>query len=59
MVPPQALGRRPMLRVALLVLPMAACSKADVVEEQAYAGPRLPSPSRIQVRDFAVTPADV
>ena len=30
-----------------------------MVEEQAYAGPRLPAPSRILVRDFAVSPADV
>ena len=59
MVPPQALGRRPMLRAALLALPVAGCSKARVVEEQAYAGPRLPAPSRILVRDFAVSPADV
>lgn len=55
----QALGRRSLLRAALLVLPVAGCSQARIVEEQAYSGPRLPSPSRILVRDFAVSPADV
>ena len=60
MAPTQALRRRSMLRAAgLLAMPAAGCSKARVVEEQAYAGPRLPSPSRILVRDFAVSPADV
>ncbi|MFC7475235.1 DUF4410 domain-containing protein [Dankookia sp. GCM10030260] len=60
MAPIPAFGRRPALRAAaLLALPMAGCGKATVVEEQAYAGPRLPSPSRILVRDFAVSPADV
>jgi hypothetical protein len=59
MVPTKALGRRPMLRAALLVLPAAGCNQAKVVEEQAYAGPRLPAPSRILVRDFAVSPGDV
>jgi hypothetical protein len=54
-----ALGRRPLLRAAVLALPAAACTQARIVEEQAYAGPRLPAPSRILVRDFAVSPADV
>lgn len=59
MAPIQVPGRRRLLRAALLALPVAACSQARIVEEQAYAGPRLPSPSRILVRDFAVSPADV
>lgn len=52
-------GRRPVLRAALLALPAAGCNQARIAEEQAYAGPRLPAPSRILVRDFAVSPADV
>jgi hypothetical protein len=59
MAPTKPLGRRPVLRAALLALPVAGCNQAKVVEEQAYAGPRLPAPSRILVRDFAVSPADV
>ncbi|TDH59079.1 DUF4410 domain-containing protein [Dankookia rubra] len=59
MAPTKACGRRSMLRAALLVLPVAGCNQAKVVEEQAYAGPRLPMPSRILVRDFAVSPAEV
>jgi hypothetical protein len=54
------LGRRPLLRAtALLALPVTGCSQPKVVEEQAYTGPRLPSPSRILVRDFVVSPSDV
>ncbi|MDO9709946.1 DUF4410 domain-containing protein [Paracraurococcus lichenis] len=61
MASPLGLGRRPLLRTVLLgTLPgLAACGQPQVTVERAYAGPRLPQPSRILVRDFAVAPDDV
>lgn len=53
--------RRALLRLATpAALSLAgACSQPKVALEQAYAGPRLPQPSRIVVYDFAVSPQDV
>lgn len=41
-----------------VLLVLAACNQARVVEDQAYAGPTLPRPDRILVYDFAVAPAE-
>lgn len=42
-----------------VLLLLAACNQARVVEDQAYAGPTLPRPDRILIYDFAVAPQDV
>ncbi|WP_165943471.1 DUF4410 domain-containing protein [Roseicella aquatilis] len=53
--------RRPLFGlVALAALPLLGCGRQpQVAVEQAYAGPRLPQPSRIVVYDFSVMPEDV
>lgn len=54
---PNPTGRRR----ALLALPLlaAACNPARVEVERGYAGPRLPRPQRILLRDTALGAADV